>query len=125
MEYNFLYKVVPSLQEFTELLTNWYIRRSRRRFWRPGKSEDKMNAFNTLYYILTEFAKVMAPFTPFLSEAIYQNLVCHIGKQNKGSIHLEDYPKLQKKLINISIENEMDLVKRLWRWDAQFELKKK
>lgn len=108
MEGNLLYLVIPELQQFIDLLTNWYIRRSRRRFWRTDDNTETMDAFNTLYYILVSFSKVMAPFQPFLCEAIYRNLT---GTED-DSVHLCDYPKSDASLIDQDLEDEMDLIRK-------------
>ncbi|CAM2068808.1 Isoleucine--tRNA ligase [Sulfidibacter corallicola] len=112
MEHNLLYNVVPELQEFIDELTNWYIRRSRRRFWRADSDGDKQQAYNTLYYVLREFAKVMAPFQPFLCEAIYQNLT-RLESDRIESVHLCDFPKPIEERINIEVEKDMALVRRI------------
>jgi len=109
MEKNYLYKVVPELGAFIDTLTNWYIRRSRRRFWKTEQSIDKKNAYDTLYYILTEFIKILAPFLPYISESIYQNL-CRIYSDKPISVHLCDFPDPIIKLINNEVEEEMALV---------------
>lgn len=111
MTHNHLYAVVPELMAFTDLLTNWYIRRSRRRFWKAEAGDaDKLHAYNTLYYILVEYAKVMAPFMPFLCETIYLNLT---GGKDQESVHLCDYPKANDQLIDQAVEHEMDLVRSI------------
>ena len=111
MENNHLYSVVPELEGFIDQLTNWYIRRSRRRFWRAESDVDKQHAYNTLYYVLVEFAKVMAPFQPFLCEAIYTNLVR--DDDSPESVHLCDYPKPLTECTHKDIEEEMDLVRNV------------
>jgi isoleucyl-tRNA synthetase len=113
MDGSYLYKVIPELEQFTDQLTNWYIRRSRRRFWRAENDSDKQDAYNTLYYILTEFAKAMAPFLPFISEEIYQNLVVQTWDDAPESVHLCDYPQPVEEWIDESIEAEMDYVRNL------------
>ncbi|MGA2507888.1 MAG: isoleucine--tRNA ligase [Chitinispirillaceae bacterium] len=109
-EYN-LYKVVPLLIDFIDNLTNWYIRRSRRRFWKSENDKDKDVAYRTLYYVLVEFVKVMAPFLPFLTEAIYRNLV--VGKLAGAaeSVHLSSYPIARTGLIVENLELTMRLVR--------------
>jgi len=109
-QYN-LYKVVPILVEFIDNLTNWYIRRSRRRFWKSENDGDKNEAYQTLYYVLTEFSKVMAPFLPFLTDAVYRNLVGSVDKTAKKSVHLCDFPTARKELINENVEMRMNLVR--------------
>ncbi|HEX7509992.1 MAG TPA: isoleucine--tRNA ligase, partial [Chitinivibrionales bacterium] len=91
-EYN-LYKVVPVLVDFIDNLTNWYIRRSRRRFWKSENDSDKAVAYETLYYVLVTFSQVMAPFLPFCCESIYRNLTAPLpDAQKKESVHLTEYP---------------------------------
>ncbi len=87
-----LYNVVPALLQFIEELTNTYIRFNREHFWREGMPEDKRLAYETLYDVLLTLSKVMAPFTPFLSEAIYRNL-SPVSKASAESVHLEAYPQ--------------------------------
>jgi isoleucyl-tRNA synthetase len=112
-EYN-LYKTVPLLVDFIDNLTNWYIRRSRRRFWKSENDADKDRAYHTLYYVLVEFSKVMAPFLPFLTEAIYRNLV--VGKLPGApeSVHLADYPHERSgNIIDADLETAMRLVREI------------
>lgn len=97
--------------DFIDILSNWYVRRSRERFWGNGENADKTSAFNTLYYVLVTLAKVCAPFMPFVSDKIYLNLTQ--GKR-KESVHLEDYPIANKALIdhdlNIAMQEVIDIV---------------
>jgi isoleucyl-tRNA synthetase len=109
-EYN-LYKVVPLLIDFIDNLTNWYIRRSRRRFWKSENDTDKDVAYRTLYYVLVEFIKVMAPFLPFLTEAIYRNLVAGKIAGAPESVHLAPYPVARAGLIVEDLEITMRLVR--------------
>ena len=89
-----LYNVVPKLFDFIEDLTNWYIRLNRSRFWGEGIDEDKVSAFNTLYSVLYELSKVMAPFAPFLSEHLYRELSAFSeDKADKESVHLCRFPE--------------------------------
>ena len=89
-----LYNVVPKLFDFIEDLTNWYIRLNRSRFWGEGMDEDKVSAFNTLYSVLYELSKVMAPFAPFLSEYLFRELSAFSGdKADKESVHLCRFPE--------------------------------
>lgn len=93
LEYR-LYNVVPKLFDFIEDLTNWYIRLNRSRFWGEGMDEDKVSAFNTLYSVLYELSKVMAPFAPFLSEHLYRELSAFSeDKADKESVHLCRFPE--------------------------------
>ena len=102
------YQFTQSSREIAKLiddLSNWYIRRSRQRFWASGFSEDKRAAFNTLHEVLSTVCKLLAPFTPFIAEHIYMQL-------HDESVHLQDYPKPNKVVINDSLENEMkDVIK--------------
>ncbi len=103
-----LNKTVRIIQEFiNEDLSNWYIRRSRRRFWATELTEDKKSVYNTTYEILTELCKLIAPFAPYISEEIYRNLT------NELSVHLSTYPKANMDLIDNNLEEKMDLVKNL------------
>lgn len=88
-----LYNVVPALFEFIEDLTNWYIRLNRSRFWAEGDSEDKLDAYQTLYTTIFELSVSMAPFAPFLSESIYQSLKAFTEAELPGSVHLCSYPE--------------------------------
>ena len=110
-EYN-LYKVVPQLVEFIDNLTNWYIRRSRLRFWKSENDGDKETAFQTLYFVLVQFSKVMAPFLPFLTDAVYQNLVCSVDKDAPSSVHLCDFPQADEALANKDAVVRMDLIRQ-------------
>ena len=93
MEAYRLYNVVPQLLSFIEDLTNWYIRLNRGRFWGEGISADKIAAYSTLYDVLLELSKLMAPFAPFLSEHLYQSLEALAGRQpSPASVHHCDYP---------------------------------
>ena len=92
-KYN-LYKVVPAIVDFIDNLTNWYIRRSRRRFWKSENDEDKEAAYQTLYYVLVTFSRVIAPVLPFLSDSIYRNLTAPLpDDKKKESVHLTMYPE--------------------------------
>ncbi|MEM8628660.1 MAG: isoleucine--tRNA ligase [Chlamydiota bacterium] len=104
-----LNRAVRALLGFFEELTNWYIRRSRTRFWQDEETEDRKSAFSTLYFVLFELTKITAPFLPFLSEAIYQELRTSTDAQ---SVHLCDYPTYRSSLRNFSLEQEMDLVQK-------------
>ncbi|MCU0608347.1 MAG: isoleucine--tRNA ligase [Chitinispirillaceae bacterium] len=109
-QYN-LYRVVPLLTDFIDNLTNWYIRRSRRRFWRSENDADKEIAYGTLYHVLVEFVKLMAPFLPFLTEAIYRNLVPGKLAGAPESVHLTDYPEADADLISEDLVLTMRLVR--------------
>ncbi|MCL2688543.1 MAG: isoleucine--tRNA ligase [Chitinispirillia bacterium] len=112
MERYNLYKVVPLLVDFIDNLTNWYIRRSRRRFWKSENDGDKMAAYGTLYYVLVQFSKVMAPFLPFLTEAIYRNLVVGKIEGAPSSVHLTKYPCAVETTIDEDLGLKMQLVRQ-------------
>ncbi len=110
-QYN-LFKVVPLLVDFIDNLTNWYIRRSRRRFWKSENDADKDLAYGTLYFVLVEFTKVMAPFLPFLSEEIYRNLVAGKIDGAPESVHLNRFPDNRPELTDEPLELKMRLVRQ-------------
>jgi len=117
MEGYYLYKVVPPMLGFIDDLTNWYIRRSRRRFWRSADSAeakaDKAAAYATLYEVLTTFAAVTAPVLPFITEAMYQDLVVSTGMagEQQESIHLTDYPEVRAARIDTELERDVALTR--------------
>lgn len=98
------------LQEFVDDLSNWYVRRSRDRFWVKGMEQDKVNAYMTLYTALVTLCKAAAPMIPFMTEEIYQNLVRTNDKTAPESIHLCSFPEYDEKLIDKNLEADMDLV---------------
>ena len=98
------------ITDFASNLSNWYIRRSRERFWASGEGEDKIAAFKTLYTVLSGLVKLIAPFVPFISEKIYQNLTRSVEKNAPISVHLCDYPVADKALIDHKLNVEMDEV---------------
>ena len=115
-EYLGNYKITEAtrvIQEFTDELSNWYVRRSRERFWASELTEDKISAYMTLYTVLTEFSKVCAPFIPFMTEMIYRNLVVNIDKSAPESIHLCDFPKANPEFDFKDIEAEMDAARKI------------
>ena len=107
------YKITESarvIQEFTDELSNWYVRRSRERFWGKEMTQDKINAYMTLYTALVTLAKVTAPMIPFMAEEIYRNLVCSIDKDAPISVHLCDYPICDESKIDAELEKAMEEV---------------
>jgi isoleucyl-tRNA synthetase len=98
------------LADFVDELSNWYVRRSRERFWVKEMPQDKINAYMTLYTALVNVAKLAAPFIPFMTEDIYQNLVVNIDKTAPRSIHLCDYPKYNENYIDAELEKNMEEV---------------
>ena len=97
------------IEEFTDELSNWYVRRNRARFWAHELTEDKKAAFATLYQVLVTLSKVVAPFVPFMAEEIYQNLVVGLDSKAPESVHLCDWPVADEKAINKELEKEMGL----------------
>jgi isoleucyl-tRNA synthetase len=112
MEAYRLYNVVPALVEFVDDLTNWYIRRSRRRFWKSENDGDKADAYATLYTVLVEFSKALAPFLPFLSEEIYQVLVRETQPDAPVSVHHCDYPVFDAALFDEALNAKMALARQ-------------
>ena len=96
-----------ALQEFVDEMSNWYVRRSRERFWAKGMEQDKINAYMTLYHALVTIAKTAAPMIPFMTEDIYQNLVRSVGKDAPESIHLCDFPTVNEAWIDKDLEADM------------------
>ena len=99
-----------ALQEFVDEMSNWYVRRSRERFWAKGMEQDKINAYMTLYTALVTVSKAAAPMIPFMTEEIYQNLVRSIDKDAPESIHLCDFPEVHEDQIDKELENNMEHV---------------
>ncbi len=102
-----LNEAAKPIVKFMDNLTNWYIRRSRKRFWKTENDTDKLEAYETLYYTLVETCKIIAPFMPFVSEHIYKNLT------SDKSVHLTDFPKYNEKLINLELNKDTDLVQKV------------
>ncbi|HQF81805.1 MAG TPA: DUF5915 domain-containing protein, partial [Candidatus Syntrophosphaera thermopropionivorans] len=105
MEEYELTRAVRAIQDFViDELSNWYVRRSRRRFWAAGMTSDKIDAYNTLYQVLVTVAQLVAPFAPYLSEELFINLT------GKESVHLTDYPLSHQEVIDLELENRMQVV---------------
>jgi len=102
-----------ALQDFVDDMSNWYVRRSRERFWAKGMEQDKINAYMTLYTALVTVSKAAAPLIPFMTEEIYQNMVCSVDKSAPESIHLCDYPVSNKAYIDKQLETDMDEVLKI------------
>ena len=102
-----------ALQEFVDDMSNWYVRRSRDRFWAKGMEQDKINAYMTLYTALVTISKAAAPMVPFMTEDIYQNLVRSIDMTTPESIHLCDFPEVNEAWIDKELEADMDLVLKI------------
>ncbi len=112
MEAYRLYRTVPAMVSFVEKLTNWYIRRSRRRFWKSEDDADKSSAYATLYQVLVTFTKALAPVLPFVTEQIYQNLVRPHDPDGPISIHLCEMPQAEEDLRDGELEEQMSLATR-------------
>ena len=103
-------ETAKALQQFVDDMSNWYVRRCRDRFWAKGMEEDKINAYMTLYTALVTISKAAAPMIPFMTESIYQNLVCGLDESAAKSIHLCDFPEVNEKFIDKELEDKMDEV---------------
>ena len=106
-------EAAKALQSFVDDMSNWYVRRSRERFWAKGMEQDKINAYMTLYAALVEICKTAAPMIPFMTEDIYQNLVRSIDANAPESIHLCDFPKVNEAHIDKELEENMERVLKL------------
>ena len=110
------YKVTEAartLQEFVDDMSNWYVRRSRSRFWSKGMEQDKINAYMTLYTALVTTCKVIAPMLPFMAEDMYQNLVRNVDETAPISVHLCDFPNAHEEMIDTFLERKMDEVLKI------------
>lgn len=105
-DYN-ITKATRPMIDFVDNLSNWYIRRSRRRFWKSENDNDKNEAYQTLYMVLVEFSKLLAPFMPYLAETIFRNLT------GKESVHLEDWPGFEENYIDAELNNEIYTVRQI------------
>lgn len=108
-QYN-ITEATRSIEKFIDDLTNWYIRLNRKRFWKGDMDKDKISAYFTLYETLLTLSKLIAPFTPFIAEDIYQTLKT---SKSKESVHLENYPKVEESLIDEELEKRMEFVKNI------------
>ncbi|MEI6587484.1 MAG: isoleucine--tRNA ligase [Candidatus Moraniibacteriota bacterium] len=108
-----LVKATRPFELFVDNLSNWYIRRSRKRFWKSENDDDKNNAYETLHYVLVELAKAMAPFMPFIAEEMYLNLRSGVetSRQGGASVHLAEFPVSDEKLIDDKLNAEMKKVR--------------
>jgi isoleucyl-tRNA synthetase len=102
-----------AVDRFVDDLSNWYVRRSRRRFWRSGDDRDKRAAYATLYEVLTTLARVLAPFVPFVSEAIYQNLARSVDSEAPESVHLCSYPEADEALVDRALATQVEQTRTL------------
>ena len=106
-------EAAKALQSFVDDMSNWYVRRSRERFWAKGMEQDKINAYMTLYTALVTVAKAAAPMIPFMTEDIYQNLVRNIDKDAPLSVHLCSFPEVDEKMIEPELEVAMDEILKI------------
>ena len=111
-EYN-ITTAALQIEEFTDTLSNWYVRRNRERFWSQELNDEKIGAYVTLYKVLTNLSKIIAPFVPFMAEEIYQNLVVGLDKTAPESVHLCLWPEVEEKAVDKKLEQEMDLAYKI------------
>ena len=102
-----------TIENFTDELSNWYVRRNRERYWGSDLSDEKIGAYVTLYKVLTTLCKIAAPFVPFITEEIYQNLVVGLDSEAPESVHLCLWPEVDESIIDKKLENEMDLAYKI------------
>jgi isoleucyl-tRNA synthetase len=98
------------IQEFVDDLSKWYLRRSRRRFWKSEADEDKRNAYATLYETLVTLAKLLAPTMPFLAEELYQNLACSMDHTAPESVHLVEWPMFNEARLDEALNSDMAVI---------------
>jgi isoleucyl-tRNA synthetase len=116
-----IYGPTQKIESFIDHLSNWYIRRSRKRFWKSEDDGDKESAYATLHHVLVELSKLMAPFTPFLAEEMYRNLTGFAGHPERSgaelkdpeSVHLADYPRVDESLIDEKLNEDMGLLREI------------
>jgi isoleucyl-tRNA synthetase len=101
------------IEDFVESLSTWYLRRSRRRFWKSESDSDKQAAYYTLYTVLVTLSKILAPAMPFLADELYRNLVCSIDAKAPESVHLAKWPQSDESKIDETLNREMSLVMKL------------
>ena len=101
------------IENFVDNLSNWYIRRNRRRFWKSENDADKLAAYTTLYQCLVTLSQLLAPFTPFIAEELYRNLVCSVDPEAKESVHLTDFPMADKAKIDERLSNDVKFAMRI------------
>ena len=102
-----------AIEEFTDELSNWYVRRNRERYWAKDLTDDKIGAYTTLYRVLVTLAKVAAPFVPFITDEIYTNLVCNLDRTAPESVHLCTWPEVNESEIDADLEKEMGLAYKI------------
>jgi len=113
LEASDIYAASQTVEVFLDDLTNWYIRRSRRRFWKSQHDADKNTAYSTLYHVMVKLGRLLAPFTPFVTEAMYQNLVRQVRPGALESIHHTNWPEVDRSAINQKLITDMALARRI------------
>ena len=106
-------KMMKKFELFLDELSNWYIRRSRRRFWKSEDDNDKQAAYAVLYEVLTSTLKILAPVLPFITENMYQNIVKNVDSSMPESVHLCDYPKSEESRIDLSLMDKVDALRKI------------
>jgi isoleucyl-tRNA synthetase len=104
---------VRRIEEFVNDLSNWYVRRNRRRFWKSENDANKLAAYTTLYQCLVTLSHLLAPFVPFIAEELYQNLVRSVDPRGRESVHLTDFPMADESKINDRLSTEVELAMRI------------
>jgi isoleucyl-tRNA synthetase len=107
------YTATLALEEFLDDLSNWYVRRSRRRFWKSEHDADKNTAYATLYHVMVKLCKLLAVFTPFVTEAMYQNLVCAVRAEAYGSVHHTSWPEVDPATVDDELVEQMSLARQV------------
>ncbi len=107
------YNATAAVESFLDELTNWYVRRSRRRFWKSEQDADKRSAYATLYHVLVKLTKLLAPLTPFVTEVMYQNLVCSVRPNAYASVHHCDWPQVDEAAVDGELLEQMSLARRV------------
>lgn len=113
LEHYDITSAAQKIEDFTDELSNWYVRRNRERYWAQELNDEKIGAYVTLYKVLTTLIKVAAPFTPFITDEIYQNLVANLDKKAPESVHLCLWPEVNEKEIDPELEKEMGLAYKI------------
>jgi isoleucyl-tRNA synthetase len=113
LENSDMFGAASTIEVFIDDLTNWFVRRSRRRFWKSEHDSDKNNAYATLYHLMVKLIKILAPFTPFVAEVIYQNLVCSVRQGAYESVHHTAWPQADAAVIDADLLSGMELARQV------------
>jgi isoleucyl-tRNA synthetase len=116
------------IEEFVDNLSNWYVRRNRRRFWKSESDADKLAAYTTLYQCLVTLSQLLAPFVPFVAEGLYQNLCRSVNPEARESVHLNDFPAADEAKIDDKLNSDVELAMKISRpkpWSKLAPKKKK